>query len=138
MQSEILKRPLDANTLAKERTDWAAVRTRLASERTMMAAIRTSLSLIGFGFTIYKFFDAIRKATGESGGVPERSPRRLGLTLVSLGIFVMVVFAAQHWLFLRKMRKESDLHFPWSVSMTAAAGLALTGMIVFVFIVTHM
>ena len=31
------------------------------------------------------------------------SPRRLGLTLVSLGIFVMVAFAVQHWLFLKKL-----------------------------------
>ena len=138
MESENLKKSLDANTLAKERTDWAAHRTELASERTMMAAIRTSLSLIGFGFTIFKFFDAIRKATGEGGGVPERSPRRLGLTLVTLGIFVLLAFATQHWLFIRKLRKESDLHFPWSASLTAAAGLALTGLVVFVYIVTHM
>ena len=137
MASEISMKPLDANTLAKERTDWAALRTRLASERTMMAAIRTSLSLIGFGFTIYKLFEAIRKATGEGGGVPENSPRRLGLTLISLGIFVMVAFATQHWLFIRKLRKESDLHFPWSASMTVAAILALTGIIIFVAIVTH-
>jgi putative membrane protein len=138
MASENVKKPLDTNMLAGERTDWAAVRTRLASERTMMAAIRTSLSLIGFGFTIFKFFEAIRKATGEGGGLPENSPRRLGLTLVSLGIFVMVAFAVQHWLFIRKLRQESDLHFPWSISMTAAACLAFTGIIVFVYIVTHM
>ena len=137
MESENLKKPLDANTLAGERTDWAAIRTRLASERTMMAAIRTSLSLIGFGFTIVKFFDAVRKATGEGGPMSGSSPRRLGLTLVSLGIFVMVAFAIQHWLFIKKLRKESDLYFPWSVSMTAAAALAVTGIIVFVTIVTH-
>ena len=132
MESENLKKPLDANTLAGERTDWAAFRTRMASERTMMAAIRTSLSLIGFGFTIVKFFDAVRKATGEDGPTRGLSARPLGLTLVSLGIFVMVAFATQHWLFIRKLRRESDLQFPWSMSMTAAAGLALTGIIVFV------
>ena len=135
MESETPNKPLDANTLAKERTDWAALRTRLASERTMMAAIRTSLSLIGFGFTIVTFFETVRKATG---GEPRSSPRRLGLTLVSLGIFVMVAFATQHWLFIRKLRKESDLHFPWSWSMTVAAGLALTGIVVFVTIVMQL
>jgi putative membrane protein len=137
MGRENLTKPLDANTMAKQRTDWAALRTRMGSERTMMAAIRTSLSLIGFGFTIVKFFDAVRKATGEDGPLSGSSPRRLGLTLVSLGIFVMVAFAIQHGLFIRKLRRESDLYFPWSVSMTAAAGLALTGVIVFVTIVTH-
>jgi uncharacterized membrane protein YidH (DUF202 family) len=132
MENETSKRLLDTNTLAKERTDWAALRTRLASERTMMAAIRTSLSLIGFGFTIVTFFETVRKATGQGETGRANSPRRLGLTLVSLGIFVMVAFATQHWLFIRKLRKDSDLYFPWSVSMTVAAGLALTGLIVFV------
>ena len=132
MASEISTKTLDANTLAKQRTDWAALRTRFGSERTLMAAIRTSLSLIGFGFTIYTFFESIRKATGDAGPVRVYSPRRLGLTLVSLGIFVMISFAVQHWLFLKKLQKESDLGFPWSMSLTAAGGLALTGIIVFV------
>lgn len=132
MASENLTTPADANPLGKQRTDWAALRTRFGSERTLMAAIRTSLSLIGFGFTIYTFFESIRKATGDAGPVRVYSPRRLGLTLVSLGVFVMIAFAVQHWMFLKKLQKESDLHFPWSVSLTAAVGLALTGIIVFV------
>ena len=127
MASETSTKPLDANTMAKQRTDWAALRTRFGSERTLMAAIRTSLSLIGFGFTIYTFFEAIRKATGDNGPVRVYSPRRLGLTLVSLGIFVMVAFALQHWLFLKKLQKESDLGFPWSVSLTAAGVWRLPG-----------
>jgi len=136
-ENEIVEE-LDVGTeLAKRRTNWAATRTRFGSERTMMAAIRTSLSLIGFGFTIYTFFEALRKTIGEGGPVRVYSPRRLGLTLVSLGIFVMVAFAIQHWLFLKKLQKESDLPFPWSVSMTAAAGLALTGIIVFVTILVR-
>ena len=42
--------PLDTSTRL------AIQRTRLASERTLMAWIRTATSLIGFGFTIFKFF----------------------------------------------------------------------------------
>lgn len=102
-----------------------------------MAAIRTSLSLIGYGFTIYAFFESLRKAMGEEGPVRAYSPRRLGLTLVSLGVFVMVAFAVQHWLFLKKLQKEADQHFPWSVSLTAAGLLALTGIIVFVTILVR-
>jgi putative membrane protein len=132
MAGEMSTKPLDVNTLAKQRTDWAVLRTRLGSERTLMAAIRTSLSLIGFGFTIYTFFESFRKATGDAGPVRVNSPRRLGLTLVSLGVFVMIAFAVQHWLFLKKLQKESELRFPWSVPLTAAGGLALTGIIVFV------
>ena len=45
-----------ATVLAEERTNFALERTRIASERTLMAWIRTSISMIGFGFTIVKFF----------------------------------------------------------------------------------
>ena len=42
--------------LAEERTNLAVHRTIIASERTLMAWIRTAISMIGFGFSIYKFF----------------------------------------------------------------------------------
>ena len=37
-------------------TDLAFERTVLAHERTLMAWVRTAVSMISFGFTIYKFF----------------------------------------------------------------------------------
>lgn len=137
MATEISAQPLDANNMANKRTDWAAVRTRLAADRTLMAAIRTSLSLIGFGFTIYTFFGTLRKAMGDNGPVHDYSPRRMGLTLVSLGIFVMVAFAVQHWLFLRKLEQAWDRRFKWSVALTAAGALAFIGVVVFVNILLH-
>lgn len=137
MANEISTKPLDANALAKQRTDWAAIRTRLGADRTLMAAIRTSLSLIGFGFTIYTFFESLRKVMGDNGPVRAYSPRRMGLTLVSLGVFVMVAFAVQHWLFLKRLQQESGRRFGWSVSLTAAGALALTGIIVWVTILVR-
>jgi putative membrane protein len=99
--------PLDTGTkLAGKRTDWAALRTRFGSERTLMAAIRTSLSLIGFGFTIYTFFESLRKAMGEEGPVRVYSPRRLGLTLVSLGVFVMFALLYSTGCSLRNCRRN--------------------------------
>lgn len=137
MSTEIPTKPLDSNTLAKQRTDWAAIRTRLGADRTLMAAIRTSLSLIGFGFTIYTVFESIRKATGDNGPVRVNSPRRLGITLVALGVFVMVAFAVQHWLFLKRLQQESGRRFSWSVALTTAGALALTGLVVFVTLVVR-
>jgi putative membrane protein len=145
MSSEISAKPLDGTALAKERTDFAAERTgfavsrtRLASERTLMAALRTSLSLISFGFTIYKFFDALRKSMGEEGPIRPQGPRRLGLTLVSLGVFVLIAFASQHWLFLRRLQRETRTKFPVSVSLIASGLLALTGIVVFVVILIRL
>ena len=49
--------PKDKGTiLAEVRTDLSVQRTLIAAERTLMAWIRTSISMIGFGFSIYKFF----------------------------------------------------------------------------------
>src|SRR6185295_9724014 len=100
MATQVVTPHLDANAMALQRTDLATLRTRLGSERTLMAAIRTSLSLIGFGFTIYKIFESVLQKMGDQAPIRENAPRRLGLALVSLGLFVLVATAWQHWLFL--------------------------------------
>ena len=71
--------------LAEERTDLAYQRTIIAAERTLMAWIRTALSMIGFGFTIYKFFQY--QADEIASGKIQRpnAPRNLGLSLIALG-----------------------------------------------------
>ena len=138
MATEILTAIGDPKAeVAKKGSNLSAISTRLASERTLMAAVRTSLSLIGFGFTIYKFFEAMRGTIGEGGPIRAHSPRRLGLTLVSIGIFVLIAFAWQHWLFLGKLRRETGEHFPTSVSLIAAILLAFTGIVVFVTILVR-
>ena len=138
MATEISTGKLDPKTqAAKKPSNWSVLSTRLASERTLMAALRTSLSLIGFGFTIYKFFEAMRTTLGEGGPIRVHGPRRLGLTLVALGVLVLVGGACQHWLFLKRLRKETGQEFPVSVSLIAAVLLALTGVVVFVTILVR-
>ena len=56
--------------LAEERTNLAVERSVMAAERTLMAWIRTAISMIGFGFTIYKFFQY--KAEDLAAGVVRR------------------------------------------------------------------
>jgi putative membrane protein len=123
---------------AKKHGDLAAINTRFASERTLMAAVRTSLSLIGFGFTIYKFFESIVHTTGGAGALRIQAPRRLGFTLVSLGIFVLVAWTYQHWYFLKQLRTETDQVFPRSVSLITALLLALTGVVLLVVILARL
>jgi len=139
MVTESLPENLNPKTeMVKKRTDWSAINTRFASERTLMAAVRTSLALIGFGFTIYKFFESVRQTMGDGGPIRVKAPRRLGMTLVSLGVFVLVAAAWQQWLFLRELTKETDQEFPWSISLTSAVILALTGIVVFVTILVRL
>src|SRR5689334_656798 len=80
---------LDANQLAQERTDWALGRTIMALERTLMAWLRTAVSLISFGFTLYKILEALV----QKGSVPmdPRAPRDMGLLLIFLGMAMLGV-----------------------------------------------
>ncbi len=69
---------LDTATLAVERT-------RLAHERTLMAWVRTAVSLISFGFTIYKFFQLDLEKHQLHGLI---GPRGFGLMMISIGLAV--------------------------------------------------
>ena len=61
----------DATALARERTRLALERTAIAAKRTLMAWVRTSISMIGFGFSIYKFLQYL---PGGSKAVRMLSP----------------------------------------------------------------
>jgi len=79
--------PKSANDLAVERTNLAVERTVMAAGRNLMAWVRTALSMISFGFTIYKFMQAATKGA-EVGLLKAEGPRRLGLFLIALGVTI--------------------------------------------------
>jgi putative membrane protein len=73
----------------------AADRTWLAHERTLMAWVRTAVSMISFGFTIYKFFqfEAGRGAPVTRGVL---TPRDFALIMVSIGLVALVMATLAH------------------------------------------
>jgi putative membrane protein len=86
------KKP-DVNELAANRTEMGFGRTILALERTMMAWIRTDLSLISFGFTIYKFLETMQQASGKP--IHGNAPRNLGMALILLGVGTLIMAMIQ-------------------------------------------
>ena len=78
--------PPDAATIL------AVERTRVAYDRTMMAWIRTAISLLTFGFGIYKFFEI---GTGRARALahPWVGPREFGLAMVSIGLISLLIGA---------------------------------------------
>ena len=128
---------LDVNTeLAARRTGMAFQRTRLAEDRTLMAVIRTSLSLIGFGFTIYQFFQRLREQDVITRAA---APGRFGVALVALGIVMLVLGIGYHVQFMlglrrlrESMRDEGLIHgetvFPVSLTLTTAILLLAVGL----------
>lgn len=123
--------PKDRGTvLAEERTDLAVERTRIAAERTLMAWIRTANSMIGFGFTIYKFFQYLPEEIAAGNIQRPYAPRNLGLTLIALGTLALAAATWQHWSFLRTLG-ASSLRDVRSISFVIAICIVLIGCITF-------
>lgn len=93
-------------------TRLAADRTRLAYERTLMAWVRTAISLISFGFTIYKFFQI------ELAGKPDRaiSATAFSLLMIIIGLISLVMATLEHRRDLNGLRVEYP-YLPGSVSL---------------------
>ena len=127
----------DTNTeLAARRTGMAFQRTRLAEDRTLMAVIRTALSLIGFGFTIYQFFQRLREQDVITRAA---APRHFGVALVGLGIVMLVLGIGYHVRFMlglrrlrESMREDGLIHgetlFPVSLTLITALLLLAVGL----------
>jgi putative membrane protein len=123
--------PKDRGTiLAEERTDLAYQRTIIAAERTLMAWIRTALSMIGFGFTIYKFFQYQADEIAAGNIRRPQAPRNLALSLIALGTAALLAATWQHWTFLNEIRASQKRHV-WSVSLAVAIFVILIGLLAF-------
>ncbi len=116
--------------LAQKRTDMAAERTAMSADRSLMAWIRTALSMIGFGFTIYKFLEVLKSENAHIT-IKAGSPRLLGLYLIGLGTFSMVLAILQYISTLRMITKHVEfrtLRFPVFVAIL----ICLLGIFLFV------
>jgi uncharacterized membrane protein YidH (DUF202 family) len=123
--------PKDRGTvLAEERTDLALQRSMMAAERTLMAWIRTSISMIGFGFSIYKFFQYLPEEIAAGNIRRPQAPRNLGLTLIALGTLALAAAAWDHRNFLNQAG-ASPARRVWSISFVVAIFVVLIGFVTF-------
>ncbi len=112
---------------AMNTTDLAVERSRMASERTLMAWIRTSLSMISFGFTIYKFFQYM-KDSNTAITLERTGPLNMGTALVILGTVLLVPATWQHWIFLRHLKAQAKEKFPVSLALFVSGLIAMLGL----------
>jgi putative membrane protein len=122
-----------ANELAVQRTDLALKRTQLGAERTLMAWLRTSLSMISFGFTIYKFLQDVARA--EKLTLPDQGPRNLGLALVGLGTVALILASFQHWSVMKDLQGQASNRTKISLVLIVSVTVALLGALAFFSIV---
>jgi putative membrane protein len=139
MTDQAITRQSDADQISVElssrRTGMSFQRTRMSADRTRMSVMRTSLSLIGFGFTIFQFFQKLRDAGTLAHAA---APRNFGITLVALGIMMLIVGIIYHVQFMLGLREErkamataglihAESKFPPSLTLITAVLLLLIG-----------
>jgi putative membrane protein len=89
-------------------------RTRLSLERTLMSWARTSVSLIGFGFTIVKFFEQLGDMPDALPASHPEAARYLGLAMIAAGVVGLVISILQY----RQVMK-----YLWDPQFAAIAGV---------------
>ncbi len=139
----------DASTeLSANRTAMSFERTAMSAHRTLHAVMKTSLSLIGFGFTIFKFFTVVTTEYIVET-FPAEAPRRFGLVFMMLGIVIIIFGMFEHYQTMSALRKRkarlhelglvhSDMPLRIASSMTIAMLLLLIGISAFANLVFNM
>jgi len=106
----------EVRTTSDSHFGW--LRTRLSVERTMMSWIRTAVSLIGFGFAIFQFFERLRDMPGARPAQHPEAPQALALALIACGILALLVSIWQYWWTVRYL---------WSGPFAVLAGMTKEG-----------
>jgi len=95
-----------ANELAEERTDLALDRTSMAHDRTLMAWTRTSLSMISFGFTVFKFIESMYQQGKHTLVKTEQGAKNFGMTLIAVGVISLIIACIQYWHLDKKLNPD--------------------------------
>jgi len=110
----------------------AVERTRLAHERTLIAWLRTALSMISFGFTIYKFFQLEIDKTPSLAAGRLLTPRGFALVMIGTGLVALLMSTVQHRQSMQRLRAESGaVIVPVSIATVVAALFSILGVLAF-------
>ena len=126
------ERPADA--LTKKAPDESPpslqlMNTLMAADRTLMAWTRTSLSLLSFGFTIYKVLQTFQDVEGKFV-VRTDVPRNAGLFLTGMGTLAMVMGTVEYCLTLRALHQSRIFQRP-RAPLVMALIMSLMGVFLF-------
>lgn len=108
--------------------DLGYERTRMAADRTLMAWIRTALSMISFGFTIYKFFQYLRESD-VLGQFPGTGPKFIGIVLVLLGTALLGLAILEYVGYQRWLSRQAHQKFPISTTLIGALLITVIGLL---------
>ncbi len=109
---------MNVNELAVERTVMAA-------ERTLMSWTRTSISLISFGFTMYKFLEYMQSEGKAVVFNNPNGPKNFAIALITIGVIALAVASVQYRSFQKKLMPGKSLVY--SLSFLVAWSILLLG-----------
>jgi putative membrane protein len=113
------KSPTD---LAQYRTSLAVHRTLMGADRSLMAWIRTALSMVSFGFTIYKILQNFAEQGGALGAAGQ--PRVVALFLIGVGNASILLGIIEYWQRAKDLSAYEDIPI-WRASFVMAVVIAL-------------
>ena len=107
--------PVKPSVLDQRESHFSWLRTRLSTERTLMSWVRTGTAMIGFGFTIFQFFEGLNSDQEVNPALVDINwSRTVSLALVAVG--TLAVFVA-----LREYR--ITIRYLWSPEFRDIAGV---------------
>ena len=104
-------------------TRLAYDRTWLAYERTLQAWTRTAMSLITFGFSVFKLADLVDKNASDARLL---APHVFGYFLVGIGFIALMMATVEYRQSIRVLREEYG-QSPRSMSVLFAGLIAVLG-----------
>jgi len=95
----------ESEDIKPDATKLALERTFLAYERTLMAWTRTSVSLVSFGFTLFKFFEYLSEREPAKHADDILGPRTIGVLMIGIGTFMLLLASVMHRKKMIELRK---------------------------------
>jgi putative membrane protein len=89
-----------------------------------------ALSMISFGFTVYKFFQIENRSAAGANRL--LGPREFALILIGTGLIALALSALQHRQGMQRLRAESDdITVPVSIATIVAGLVSVLGLLAF-------
>lgn len=108
-------------------TELAYQRTALSYENTLMSWIRTAISLISFGFTIYKVFEEVQQRDPRPRIL---TPRIVGLVMIAFGFLCLLFAQIQHYTANKKLKAQCP-QVQFSISTVLSTLILVFGLLLF-------
>ena len=113
----------------------AVERTLFAADRSLLAWVRTAVSLISFGFTMFKFLQYIRGLEQVPALMHSHSPRNIGLFLLLIGTISLLMAMLEYAATVKRLTGEGGSKIMLRPSFLAASATFLLGLTLTVAIV---